>query len=194
VSTKIACTLDRNRIGPGLDLAADNVTVTTTQICDFNRAIFGTLAVGSGTYAYETWIWSDSQPLGGLVNLVSIGLVAEGLCSLKKYVGSQPYSYGFRPADGRVDNNGLQISSNSAGAIPKTAERQCIGTYLDMTGATPFAVWAVNGNTVWQQNLPAGKFWLPALSIGSTIAGDIKAETNFGGNRLLDYPFFRVFK
>lgn len=192
--TKIACTLDRNRMGPGLDLAGDNVTVSTTQICDFNRAIFGSQAVGAGTYAFESWVWSQSQPQGGLVNLVSIGLAASGKCSLKTHVGNEPFSFGFRPADGRVDNNGVQISSDSAGGVPITPERHCIGVYIDLSSTAPFAVWAVDGATVFQCDLPFGYFWLPALSLGSTAPGDIQIETNFGGNRLLDFPFFRVFK
>lgn len=194
MSTKIVCTLDRNRTGPGLELEADNVTVTTTIACDFRRAIFGTLAHGSGIVAYEAYVWSQSQPQAGLLNLVSIGLVAEGKCSVKEYVGGEPYSYGFRPADGRVDNNGVQISSNSAGSIQPVQERHCIGVYIDLSGS-PFAAWAVDGATVFQHALPSGQFWLPALSIGSSTAGDIQAECNFGGDaRLLDYPYWQVLK
>jgi hypothetical protein len=192
--TKIVSTLDLNRMGPLLDLAADNVTATTTDVCDFNRAIFGTLAFGAGTAAFESWIWSKSQPQAGLLNLVSIGIAAEGKCSLKKYVGSELYSFGLRPADARADNNGVQVSSDSSGAIPTIAERRCIGTYLDLTASTPIVAWFVDGNPVFQCDIPSGLFWLPAISLGSTAPGDIQIENNFGGNRLLDYPYFRVYK
>lgn len=193
MSTKIVATLDPNRLGPKLALSQGNLIVSTIDACDFNRAVFGTVAVGAGKFCYEAYVWSNSQPSAGLLNLVSLGIVADGQCSLSMYVGSQPRSFGLRPSDGRVDNNGAEISSDSAGGIQPIAERRCIGVYADFTVSTPFAAWAVDGNTVFQCNLPSGFFWLPAISIGSDTPADISVQTNFGQN-LLDFPNWTVFK
>jgi hypothetical protein len=188
MSTRITSTLDPNRMGPMLDLSQGNLIVTNTDVCDFHRAVFGTIAYGAGRASWSTYFYSNSQPAAGLVNLLSVGLVAEGQCSLSKYVGEESLSFGLRPADGRVDNNAIEISSNSGGSeIQPIAERRCITTYLDMTGSTKIAAWTVDGNTVFQCALPDGYFWLPAISIGCTVAGDVSAQTNFGQN-LLDFP------
>lgn len=191
--TRIVSTLDPNRLGPKLSLAQGNLLLTTTDACDFNRKVLGTVAIGAGKASFEVYVWSASQPQGGLVNMVSIGLAADGQCSLSTYTGADLLSFGLRPADGRVDNNGDEISSDSAGSIQPIAERNCHGVYADFTGSTPFAAWAVDGNTVFQCDLPTGYFWLPSISIGSSVAGDIQAQCNMGQN-LLDFPNWTVYK
>lgn len=190
--SKIVATLDPHRLGDGLALSQGNLVVTTTKVCDIHRSVFGTIAIGAGKSAFEGQFWSTSRPSGGLANLCSIGL-AEVSSSLAKSAGEEPASWGFRPTEAAVYNNGASISGAASPAIQTTAERMRIGVFLDCTVSPPLAVWHVNGNPIFQATLTAGKFYVPAVSIGSDAPGDVSAYINFG-QRLLDFPLMTVTK
>lgn len=191
--SRIVCTLDPHRLGPALTLGRGNLDVSTVGIVDIHRAVFGTLAAGAGQWAMECFFWSELQPQAGLANLCSVG-VAEVAQGLDKYVGEQALSWGLRPAEGAVYNNNASISGSASPAIQPIAERQCIGVFLDMTGATPICAWQVNGNLIFQSNLTAGKFYVPAVSVGATSAsGIVTASLNFGQS-LFNFPIFSVLK
>lgn len=186
----IVATLDPHRLGPSLALGRGNLDVTATAVCDIHRSVFGTIAFGAGMAAYECYFWSTLQ--ASLANLCSIG-VAEVGTALNKYAGELALSWGYRPSEAAVYNNNASISGAASPALQAVAERQCIGVFLDMTGATPICSWQVNGSLVFQANLTAGKFYVPAISIGSTVPGDVTASLNFGQS-LFNFPNFSVSK
>lgn len=190
---KIYCTLDPHRLGNDLALSQGNLVVTTTDIVDIHRAVFGTLAMASGMLAFECEFWSTSQPAAGLANLCSVGVAAVG-SSLAKYVGEETTSWGFRPTEHAVYNNNASISGSASPALQAVAERNVIGVLLDNTVSPGIASWHVNGNYIFQATLTAGLFYVPAVSIGSSASpNDVSAYLNFGQN-LLKFPLFQVQK
>jgi hypothetical protein len=190
--SKILATLDPHRLGDGLSLSQGNLVVTTTKVCDIHRSVFGTIAMAEGKSAFECQFWSASRPSAGLANLCSVG-VAESSSSLAKYAGEQSTSWGFRPTEAAVYKNNASISGAASPAIQAIPERAVIGVFLDCTASPPIAVWHVNGNPIFQATLTANKFYVPVVSIGSTVAGDVSAYVNFG-QRLLNYPLMSVTK
>jgi hypothetical protein len=188
VTTKILATFDPHRLGPSLTLDQGNLVVTTTDVCDIERAVFGTLAQAAGVSCFECQFYSVSQPAAGLANLCSVG-VAGAKSSLSMYVGEEATSWGYRPTEAAVYNNGASISGSYTPALQVTPERQVIGVAIDNTVSPPIAVWMVNGNVIFQATLTAGLFYVLAVSIGSTIVGDVSAFINAGQN-LLSYPIF----
>jgi hypothetical protein len=188
MTTKVYSTLDPTKQGLLLNLLQGNLQMTTLDVCDFSRAVFGTIAQGAGRSAYECYVWSQSQPQGGLVNLWSVG-VAASTCSLALPVGHEALSWGLRQ-DG-VYNNNVKISSDSGGnEIQGIGERKCIGFFLDQSNpSAPYAVWVLEGNAIFQCNLTPGHFYVPAFSIGSSTPADVSLQVNFGQN-LFNYPNF----
>lgn len=175
---KIICTLDPHRMGDKLALSQGNVVVTTTDVCDFHRAVFGNIAIPLNVMAFECYFWSTSNPASGLVNMCSVGIVQKG-SSINKYVGEESTSYGLRTSDG-AGNAGIYNNNGVLTALPQIAERQCIGVLLNADISNPYVSWQVNGNYLGQVALPTGKFWLPAISIGSGTPGDVSAYFNAG--------------
>lgn len=192
MTSRIICTLDPHRVGANLTLNRGNLDVTTTGVCDIHRSVFGTVAAGAGQFAYQVYFWSNSRPAAGLANLCSAGIAEVG-CRLNKYAGEQALSWGLRPTEAAVYNNDAVISGSASPALQPIGERRCIGVFLDMTGGTPICAWLVNGNLIFQANLTAGKFYVPAISIGSDSPGNITASLNFGQS-LFDFPNFSVLK
>ena len=193
---RIVCTLDPHRLGPGLVLSQGNLVVSCagsdiSYPAMFARAVFGTIAIAAGRVAFECSFWSTSRPAAGLSNLCSVG-VAEVTEPLNQFVGHGALSYGYRPTEAQVWNNNADISTGvAAPALQPVAERQKIGVLLDCTGANPICSWQVNGSYIFQTQLHPSKFYVPAVSIGSTTPGDVSAEFNFG-QFLFWYPFFSV--
>jgi len=190
--SKIIATLDPHRLGDKLVLSGGNLIVTCTDVADIHRAVFGTIAQGAGISAFTCYFFSNSQPSAGLANLCSVG-VAEVGSSLAKYVGEESTSFGLRPTEAAVYNNNASISGSADPPIQPTAERQCIGVLLDQTVSPALCVWTVNGSVVFQATLGSGKFYVPAVSIGSSTPEDVSAQLNFGQS-LLDFPIFSVLK
>lgn len=190
--SKVLATLDPHRLGDGLVLSQGNLVVTTTKVCDIHRSVFGTIAMAEGMSAFECQFWSTSRPSAGLSGLCRVGL-AEVDSSLAKAVGEESTSWGLGPTEAEITNNNASISSGASPAIQTIAERVCHGVLLDCTVSPPIAVWHVNGNPIFQATLTANKFYVPAVSIGSTIAGDVSAYLNFG-QRLLNFPLMSVTK
>jgi hypothetical protein len=191
--SRILCTLDPHRLGAGLLLDQGNLVVTCagsdiSYPANVNRSAFGTIAVGAGTVSFECYFYSTLR--NSLSNLAAVG-VAENTCSLSAYVGSSALSWGYFPANGEIRNNGVAINDSSSPEVKPAAERQCISVLL-VQGAAPYAVWMVDGNVVFQANLTPGKFYVPAVSLGATVAGDVSACFNFGGDHLFDFPNFVV--
>lgn len=175
MTSRTYATLDRNRLGPGLLLDDSDLQITTSVACDGARKVLGSLPVMSGEYAYECYVWSTSQ--GDLSGLVSIG-VAQPDSALNSGVGSDAKSFGFWTADGVVKSNGSTVDSPG-----KQPERVCIGVHLSLSPSAATCAFFVNGAVVSTVDLPTGKAWLPALTLGGTSASDINASINFGGWR-----------
>lgn len=190
--SKILATLDPHRLGDGLVLSQGNLVVTTNSVLDIHRSAFGSIEMAEGMSAFECQFWSTSRPSAGLANLCSVG-IAESDASLAKYVGEEATSWGFRPTEAAVYNNDASISGAASPAIQTTAERVTIGVLLDCIASPPIAVWHVNGNPIFQVTLSANKFYVPAVSIGSSTPGDVSAYLNFG-QRLLNFPLMSVTK
>jgi hypothetical protein len=192
MTNKVVCTLSSNKVGAKLALSQGNLVVTTTDVADIHRAVFGTLAMGSGQVSFECAFWSNAQAVGGLSGLASVG-VAQADCSIAKYVGEEANSFGYFPADAVVKNNNAVISTLASPPLQAQPERQYIGVFLDFTVSPPIISWQINGAYLFQTNLTTGRFYVPAVSIGSTTPGDISAYVNFGQSRF-QYPIFQVNK
>jgi hypothetical protein len=200
--SKIVCTLDPNRCDSHILLSQGNLVITNDAIVDYNRKVMGTLAFAAGTIAFEGYFWSNSRPANGLANLCSIG-VASVRCPINgtnAYVGGdtvagQIASCGLRPSDGTGSATGAGMYMNNTlqgSAFNTIGERQCIGVMLVNDPVTPIVAFQVDNNYLGQVTLPAGLFYVPAISIGcSASAGDVNAYVNFGQYRL-DYPTMLV--
>lgn len=193
---KVYSTLDPHRVGDGLTLSQGNLVVTTTKVCDFHRMAMGTIAMGVGTVSFEGYFFSTSFPSGGLTNLTSIG-VAEVGCVLNKYVGEEistdtaaaAMSWGLISSGGMTSGGpGIHAGGALLVSTPEIAERTCIGVLVKLSPSGSYASWHANGNYLGQVTLPQGKFFVPAVSIGSSASpDDVSAYLNFG-QRGLDYP------
>lgn len=193
--SRIYCTLDPHRCGDGLTLSQGNLIVTTNKVCDFHRMVLGTQAIGVGTVGFECYFYSTSFPSAGLANLTSVG-VAVADCALDKVVGeevsadsaAEPMSWGLISAGGLVTAGpGIYAGGDLVVSTAEIAERACIGVLL-RNGPSPYVSWQANGNYLGQVALPTGKFYVPAVSIGSSASPtDVAAFLNFG-QRGLDFP------
>jgi hypothetical protein len=203
MASRILCTLDPHRCNAGLLLSQGNRVVTTNAIETYNRMVFGTLAMASGQLAFECYFWSTSRPTGGLTDLCSVGLAVvnadynSNYCGQAAPIGGVIQSAGLRPSDGTGSDTGAGLYTNDTlvgSAFQSVEERTCIGVLYDALGATPIVAFHVNGSYVGQISLTAGKFYVPAVSIGSSAAaGDVSAYLNFGQNRF-DFPNMTVNK
>lgn len=193
---RVYCTLDPHRLGDGLTLSQGNLVVTTTKICDVQRMVLGNIDLGVGSVGFECYFYSTSYPSAGLVNLTSVG-VAEVDCALDQAVGmevsadtaAQPKTWGLVSAGGFTSGGpGIYGGGNLLVSTPAVAERTCIGVFVKLSPSGSYASWHANGNYLGQVSLPAGRFFVPAVSIGSSASpSDVAAYLNFG-QRGLDYP------
>jgi hypothetical protein len=197
--SKIVCTLDPNNCDSHILLSQGNLVCTNDAIVDFHRKVKGTIPFAAGTIAFEGYFWSTSRPTSGLVNLCSIG-VCSHQTPTNEYVGGDTTSAtvascGLRPSDGTVNGAGIYLGGALQGsAFNNAGERACIGVMLVNDPVTPIVTFQINGHYQQQVNLPAGLFYVPAVSVGcSATAGDVNAYVNFGQYRL-DYPNMVVFK
>lgn len=165
-------TLDRNRLGQALMLDEAGMQITTSEVCDLNRTVLGTLPAMSGSYGYELYFWSGLQK--PFEELVSFG-VANPDKALDSYVGSDTKSYGWVVGKGEIRSNNLALAS-----VAIQGERIPFGLRLHLSPTDCSVEWLVNGTVVETTALPTGRAWLPAISIGSEEAGDIKAIINTG--------------
>lgn len=180
MTTRTYATLDRNRIGDSLLLDESDLQITTNAACDGARKVLGTLAVMSGTYAYECYVWSTSR--GDLTGLVSIG-VAQPDSPLDAAVGNDYNSWGLWPSEGTIVHNNSTVSTPG-----EVTERVCVGVKLELSPSAATCTWYVDGAEIASASLPTGKAWLPAIGIGSGSPGDISAAVNFGAWRFDTMP------
>lgn len=189
---RTVCTLNANACDSALTLSQGGLVVTTNKICDFHRAVHGTLPFATGTLGFECYFYSQSQPAAGLANLCSVGVAAANTPT-NEYVGGLSTSYGFRPSDG-AGNAGIYTNNVLQTAFQQKPERHCIGILLVNDPVTPIMAVHLDGNYLGQVNLTAGVFYVPSVSIGSSAsATDVAAYLNFGQHNL-DYPIMTVFK
>src|SRR5690606_23239199 len=149
---------------------------------DLSRAVHGNvIARGEGIWSFEFYHYSQSQ--GDLSGLVSVG-ISEPTGSVNAAVGAESVSYGYRPADGEVWNDGESIES-----VDVTAERTCIEVYLILSSVLSMVAWRLNGVPIHTVTLPNGKSWVPAISIGGWLSGDVCVSCNFGQARYDSLPY-----
>lgn len=178
MTAKTFATLNPNALGSGLALDLGNLVVTTNaDSLDGSRAVFGTIpkAVGHGFFA--GYFYSTSR--GDLSGLASIGL-CRTTAGLDKYVGQDSLGWGLRPFDGGIWHNGASVVSGNP-----MDERLCISVYCNFNAPTgPYLAWFVDGSFYASVILPTdshgGFFWVPAVSIGGDVAGDLSCFVNFG--------------
>lgn len=193
---RVFCTLDPHRLGQSLSLSQGNLVVNTTKVCDFHRMALGTIALPVGTVGFECYAYSTSFVDDGLSNLFSVG-VALADADLDEACGegvsddsaAEPVSWGLICAGGLTSGGpGIHAGGELLVSTATIAERRCIGVLLKALPTGSYASWHVNGNYLGQVALPAGRSFVPAVSIGSSAsADDVAAYLNFG-QRGLDYP------
>lgn len=170
MTARTLCRLDRNALGPLLALDGSDSILTTTAVCDASRSVYGTMPAQSGEYRYEVYFWSERRD--DLAGLIRYG-IAEAGAALTGDTG-----YRYRVADGVITEAGTVIET-----VQPQGERVCLGLRLSLSPALCTVTWIVDGSDLHTVTLPNGKAWLPAISIGSTRAGDVSAVVNFGQSR-----------
>lgn len=198
---KVWCTLDPHRLGDKLELSQGNLVVSTTEVCDYQRGAFGTIALGVGNASFECYFWSTSRPAGGLIDLCAVGLVEVG-SALDQVIGDEleattaalPMSWALRT---NTTDTGGHYAAIVAGGIELDRllaqdERVCIGVFFFGDISAPKVAFHINGNWLAQADLTPGRFYLPAVSIGSSASPtDVNAYLNFG-QRGLDHPDMQI--
>jgi len=182
------CLLDAPTAGPGLYVREGKLKIISqaNALTPFNTAgthpsVFGDIAAISGVYYFEVAYWSISQ--GSFANQVAIGVAQPG-CLSTKYCGEEANSWGFRPADGRIDNNAAALVSG----LTVVPERTIIGVYLFIQPGSTTLTFAVGGTAISGSiSLPTGKLWFPMFSMSPAAAGDLQFQINFG-QYLFDTP------
>jgi hypothetical protein len=182
------CLLDPATAGTGLYVREGNLKIISqvNALTPFNTggthpSVFGDIAAISGVYYLEAAYWSKSQ--GSFANQVALGVAQPG-CLATKYVGEEANSWGLRPADGRIDNNGAALVSGLT-VIP---ERTIIGVYLFLAPGVATLTFAVGGSAISGSiSLPTNKLWFPVFSMSPAAAGDLQWQINFG-QYLFDTP------
>lgn len=198
---KVVCTLDPHRLGDKLELSQGNLVVSTTEVCNFQRGAFGTIALGVGNASFECYFYSTSRPAGGLVDLCAVGLVEVG-SALDQVIGDEteattsafPMSWALRTNS--TDSGGHYAAIVAGGVeldrLLSQDERVCIGVFFYGDILAPKVAFHINGNWIGQADLTPGRFYLPAVSIGSSASpDDVAAYLNFG-QRGLNYPNMQV--
>lgn len=170
------CLLDQNAHGDGLSID-DGLLIVTTAVNSLamGQCARGDLAVMSGWYAYEVYVWSTSRV--SLTGRVRIG-IAQHAGAIASAVGADALSIAYRPGEGDVVSNGTTVAT-----VQTSAERACIGVRVTLSPLSATVAWFVDGTQIHTENLPIGKAWVPAISLAGGVAGDIAAVFNFGGNR-----------
>lgn len=174
MTTRVYATLDPNSIGPGLFLDAGNLVVSTAaDALDSHRKVLGTVPKAVDDSYFECHFWSVAQT--SLAGMIAVG-VAQQFALLDNAVGEDSFSTGYWPADGVVKQNNATIAT-----CPVVNERVCIGVLVHLsTPGSEQVVFSVDGNQVAVAPLPAGKFWLPAVTVSGGNAGEVQAVLNFG--------------
>lgn len=201
MASKILCTLNPHACNSGLTLSQSNCVVVTNAVQTFNRMVFGTLAMATGTLAFECQFFSVSNPTLGLANLCSVGVAHvaadynSNYCGQAVPVGGIIQSVGLRPSNGTGSSTGAGIYTSNAlsgSAFNQVAERQVLGVFVNLNLGTPLVAFHVNGSYIGQVALTPGAFYVPAVSLGSTVTpNDVAAYLNFGQTRLI-YPNMQV--
>lgn len=183
MSSRSFAILNPNAKGAGLALDYGNTVVTTdTDGLDLtSQRVHGTIPKAVGHAFYEMFFWSESR--GDLTGLLSVG-VAEADSALNMKVGEDAQSFGLWPAEGGIYSNGILVAAGQP-----VGERACISVYLRMLGsAGTYLVFFVEGSLYAGFFITDGKFWVPAIGIGSAVAGDVSAFFNSGQRAFENQP------
>lgn len=171
--------LDRARVGPGLIVGDDDLTVTTLNTCDINRTILGTQWAASGAFAFESYFWSVSR--GDMTGMFALG-IAQANAALDKFVGFDNYGIGWFPVDGTIKVNNTVVVTGLAAQ----QERTSLGVMLVLGPGYGLLSFVADGSPIYTYTLSGAqldKLWYPAFSLGSASPGDVSAIVNFGANR-----------
>lgn len=178
--TRIYSTFDPDAIGPGLLLDSSLLRITTSlSSLDNHRKALCRIPKAVGTGTFEAYFWSDSQ--AAYTDELAIG-VATPDSPLDEAVGEDSLSYGWYPGNGEYKNNGSVVQT-----FDTATERNCIGVLGTIDGAGGLLRFFCNGNWIGNASLPAGKLWVPAVTISGGDAGDWKCELNLSGP--FAYPY-----
>ncbi|MEQ1512983.1 MAG: hypothetical protein ABL934_09915 [Lysobacteraceae bacterium] len=162
---------DATTIGSGL-VATDGGLLLTTNAAalSVSRAARGTIFKSSGSQGVEFTFYGDASLIA------SIGLM-QSTVSLAAAVGTTADSVGWQLDTGEIRLGGTVVASGLA-AVTKG---QIVGVvFYDGPGFTYFADFYLANAIVATVNLPAGASWTFAVSLASTVAGDLTAALNAG--------------
>lgn len=169
--------------GTGLTVENGGVLVTTdADALDINRTIRGTISQTTYTSSVEMILYGTAA---SIANRVSFGIVT-GSASLSTYVGGDGLGIGYRVGEGQIHTAGGSVASVATGALGDTF--QILVVFDDVGGAT--VSFKRNGTVLASVDLSSAMIGEPlywAVSLGSAVAGDIKAQIN-SGNRQAEYP------
>lgn len=189
MTARTFATLDPNALGSGLALDLGNLVVTTNQDSQGSASnsctVFGTIPKAVGHAYFEAYFYSISR--GDLTGLLSIGL-AEVTADLDRRVGDGFDTWGLRPAEGGIWNDGLEILTGDP-----IAERICIGVLAQFdapSGPTLnfFTDGSFYGRVVMNVSSSGSAFYVPAIGIDLSVAGDVSAFINFGQRAFDNQP------
>lgn len=181
--TQLFATFDPANMGLQLALSQSNTTLTfSVDGADVHRTARALFPQSSGINFAEFLIYAAAGTTPTLLGNCSIGIV-NASASLAKYVGEDANGYGYRPAEGKVYNNGASIAT-----VPVAAINNTIGVQVSMVDPTnPLLTFLLNGVVVNTTVLPNTGPWYLAASIGGTPASSMLLYLN-AGQQAFQFP------
>lgn len=158
-------------IGPGLAAGDGGLTLTTLSAgLSVQRTARGNVAHDGGSHGVEFVFWGD-DPL-----IAAIGLV-QASASLSVHVGGDIGSVGWRFDTGRISLDGVQ---QAIGLTAPTKGQIVAVRFWEAPGAQFYADFYRGTTLIHRQSLPAGPSWYFAVSLASTVAGELTCAVNAG--------------
>lgn len=170
--------LNRNAIGQGLVLDDGNLVVTTEEVSTAGTStVLATLPKAVGKARFDTYFYSNLR--ADLTGMCAVGL-ARTEVDLNAYLGDDQYGWAMRPGEGGIWNNGVMVTPGQS--VPERVAITVVCAFNASAG--PFLQWYVDNSPYASVFLPTdsfgGFFWLPAVSVGGSVPGDVSAFCNFG--------------
>lgn len=163
--------LDQVTLGAQLELLQGNAVVTfDTDGANLNRNARSNQGVATGKWYWETIYGGTISAVGNIVT----GVVTSAVLNSDP-VGGVAETYGFKAADGIMRGAGADVATTVA-----SANQGVIGHAMDLDSGTQTLSILLNNLPLYTFNLPAGKTWYPAISIGGSKALLLSALVNLG--------------
>jgi hypothetical protein len=187
---------DPTALGAHLELEGSDLIVTHNADADsINRMVLCTQGKTDGVHRVEVMIYgaAEAATTHFVPDKVSVGVATDDEI-LTHYVGESAESVGWRVATGHVYVNNSTLYTYLGSSMPGAlAGGTWISIVLDASNPSfPSVQFFLGGDLVGGGNLPAGKTYFFAVSVGGVTAYDLRVFANFGQRvfeERLDFDF-----